>query len=70
MEKNKNQFTINLNDALKRQIIILADAYQRKPADLLRLLVTPAIINAYADLQRLEHPTNAQPMQPAIFKEV
>lgn len=67
--KNNNSFTINLNDDLKNAVLKIADAYQRKPAELLRLLITPAIINEYAKIQSVTHPENAQPLTKAIFKK-
>ena len=65
--KNNNQFTINLNDDLKIQVLKIAELYQRKPAELLRLLLTPAIINEYAKIQRVVHPENAQPLTEAKY---
>lgn len=67
--KNDNQFTINLNDEYKAQIMKLAEIHQRKPAELLRLLLQPVIISEYAKIQAMQHPINAQPLQQAIFKK-
>lgn len=67
MAKNNNSFTINLNDDLKNQVLKIAEIYQRKPAELLRLLLAPAIINEYAKIQRAIHPENAQPIQEAKY---
>lgn len=68
-KKNNNAITINVNDDIKKEIEILASYYQRKPADLLRLLLTPVIINEYAKIQRIAHLENMQPLEPAIFKQ-
>ena len=66
-QKNNNSFTINLNDDLKNELLKVAEIYQRKPAELLRLLVTPAIINEYAKIQRNLFKENAQPIQEAKY---
>lgn len=68
--KNNNAITINLNDELKKELEYIAEYYQRKTAELLRLLITPIIINEYATIQLKQHPENAQPMERATFKEV
>ena len=46
-KKLNNQYTINMDDEYKKLIDILADSYQRKPAELLRLLLIPALHNEY-----------------------
>lgn len=66
--KNDNAITINLNDNLIALIDKLAAYYQRKPAELLRLLITPVLIDEYAKIQKLIHTENAQPLEKAIFK--
>ena len=68
-KKNNNAITINVNDDIKKEIEILASYYQRKPADLLRLLLTPVIINEYAKIQKIAHPENNAPISIAIFKQ-
>lgn len=67
--KNKNAITINVNDDYKKLIDLLASYHQRKTAEYLRLILQPLLINEYAKIQLAEHPTNAQPMQQAIFKK-
>lgn len=67
--KNNNQITINLNDALMDQIEKLSIYHQRKKAELLRLIITPGIIAAYAEMQRDIHPDNKATLQRAIFKK-
>ena len=64
MEKLKNQITINLNDESAALVQKLADIYQRKPAELVRLLVVPQLSNLWAEVQRQEHPENRAPFQP------
>lgn len=68
-QKNNNSITINVNDDLKNEIDYIARYYQRKPAELLRLLLTPVIINEYAKIMLLKHDENRQPMTKAIFKQ-
>ena len=65
--KNDNKYTINLNDDYKRLISLLSDYYQRKPADLLRVLIIPALHNAYAQMQRDQHDDNRQPLTQAHY---
>lgn len=52
MNKNKlnNQYTINFDDDYKKLIDLLSDAYNRKPAELLRLLLIPVLHNEYIKL--------------------
>lgn len=59
-ESNKlqNQFCVNVDDATAQQIIKIAEYYQRKPAELLRLLLAPVLRNEWAKIQRQEHPEN------------
>lgn len=56
--KLQNQFTINTDDETAQQILKIAEYYQRKPAELLRLLLAPALRNLWANIQRQEHPEN------------
>ncbi|MBR1984579.1 MAG: hypothetical protein IKA31_02460 [Clostridia bacterium] len=67
--KLNNQYTINVNDDIKELIEKIASYYQRKPADLLRLLLVPVIINEYAKIQKIAHPENSDAMTIAIFKQ-
>lgn len=56
MEKLKNQYTINFNDDYKKIIDALASAYNRKPAEMLRLLLIPALHDAYASIELHNNP--------------
>lgn len=67
-EKNNNAITINLNDDIFAQLKSVAIYHQRKPAEMLRLLLTPIIIEEYASIMLEKHIENKQPMQEAIFK--
>lgn len=71
MNKSKltKQFTINFDDATSNLINKLADINQRKPAEYLRLLLLPVLLDEYAKTQLIQHSENAQPIQPAIFKK-
>lgn len=62
MEKLKNQFTINLDDETAQAVESLARITQRKPAELLRLLVVPQV---FAKLS--EAATIKTEMTPAHF---
>ena len=68
MLKNDNAITINLNDNLIDMIDKIASYHQRKPAELLRLLLTPVLINEYTKIQSAIHPENNEPIKQAIFK--
>lgn len=57
-EKLKNQYCINLDDATAQQVEKIAEYYQRKPAELLRLLLAPVLRNEWAAIQREQHPEN------------
>ena len=67
-KKNNNAITININDDLKKEIEIIAAHHQRKIADMIRVLLTPVIINEYAKIQKKAHPENNTVMTEAIFK--
>lgn len=67
MEKLKNQFTINLDEGAAALVQKLAEIYQRKPAELLRLLLLPQLCNEWAKVQRIEHPENRQPFTPVRY---
>ena len=57
-KKLTKQFCINLDDATAQQVEQIAEYYQRKPAELLRLLLAPVLRNEWAAIQRAEHPEN------------
>ena len=72
MEKNNKQldqsYTINLTSEQAEMIEKIAEHEQRKPRELLRLLVVPCLRAKWVEMQREEHPQNKEPMQQAIFK--
>lgn len=57
--KLTKQFTINTDEETAKQIKTIAEYYQRKPAELLRLILAPALRNEWANIQRAEHPENS-----------
>ena len=63
-----NSYTINTDDQTAALIEAIAEHEQRKPRELLRLLLIPALRQRWAEIQRQEHPENTEPMQQAIFK--
>lgn len=73
METNKKQldniYSIRLDDETSAQLEKLAKLYQRKPSELIRLLLVPTLIKEYAKLQFLDHKENQEPMQQAIFHQ-
>lgn len=68
--KNNNAITINVNDDLRAMIDKLAQHYQRKIADYIRVILTPVLIEQYAKMQRATHTENAQPLTIATFKKL
>ena len=67
-KKLTNTYTINTDDNTAALIEAIAEHEQRKPRELLRLLLIPALRQRWAEIQRAEHPENTEPMQQAIFK--
>ena len=63
-----NSYTINTDDQTAALIEAIAEHEQRKPRELLRLLLIPALRQRWAEIQRQEHPENSEPMQEAIFR--
>lgn len=63
-----NSYTVNLTDEQAQLLEKIAEHEQRKPRELLRLLLVPALRSAWVQLQREEHQENTQPIQQAIFK--
>lgn len=68
-KKLTNQYNVNVDDDTSALIERIAEHEQRKPAELLRLLLTPVIINEYAKIMLLKHDENRQPMTQAVFKQ-
>ena len=66
-KKLTNTYTINTDDGTAALIEAIAEHEQRKPRELLRLLLIPALRQRWAEIQRQEHPENIEPMTPARF---
>ena len=66
-KKLTNTYTINTDDNTATLIEAIAEHEQRKPRELLRLLLIPALRQRWAEIQRQEHPENTEPMSAAIF---
>lgn len=64
-KKLNNQYTINFDEDYKKLIDTLADAYQRKPAELLRLLLIPILHDKYINLLK----DNKALLQAASFEK-
>ena len=67
MAKLKNTYSINLDDETAEMLENLARLTQRKPRELLRLLVVPQVFKAWADYNRERYPENREPPKPAVF---
>ena len=66
--KLNNQYTINVNDDIKELIEKIASYYNRKPCELLRMLVIPQLHNEYAKMMRISHTENTEPLKQATFR--
>lgn len=69
MAKYINQFTVNLTDEDAQRLNYLAKVKQRKPAELLRLILSPAILNEFIKQQREEQGNQEQEFTPAHFNK-
>ena len=61
-------YTINVDKEMAQMIEKIAEHEQRKPRELLRLLLVPTLRQKWCEIHREEHQENAQPMSAAIFK--
>lgn len=57
-KKLNNQYNINVDDDTSALIERIAEHEQRKPAELLRLLLIPALRKKWVEIQTQEHPEN------------
>lgn len=67
-KKLSNQYNINVDDDTSALIERIAEHEQRKPAELLRLMLIPQLRQKWAEIQTQEHPENAEPIKQAIFR--
>ena len=72
MKINKDQldksYTINLTNEQAEMLEKIAEHEERKPRELLRLLLKPILTQKWVEMQREEHPQNQEPICKAIFK--
>ena len=69
MSKLSNSYTINFDEDYSKLIEELAQAYQRKPRELLRLLLVPIIHDKYAELEQMKQGENPNTWAKAIYKK-
>ena len=67
-KKLTNTYTVNTDDNTAALIEAIAEHEQRKPRELLRLLLNPALRQRWAEIQRQEHPENQTAPVVATFK--
>ena len=68
MGKNRNPYTVNLDDETAQRLEYIANARDRKPRELLRLLLAPVILAEFVKQQQEEHPENKQAPEVAKLK--
>ena len=61
-------YSVNVDEETAQLIEKIAELEQRKPRELLRLLLKPALINRYAEIQKQEHQENNEPPTVAKFQ--
>lgn len=66
-EKLTRHYCVSIDEDNGRMLEAIAELYQRKPAELLRLLVLKPLRDEWAKVQREEHPENKEQPQPARF---
>lgn len=67
-KKLDNIYTINVDENTAKMIEKIAEHEERKPRELLRLLLKPILTQKWCEIQREEHPQNQEPIYKAIFK--
>lgn len=68
MAKLDNNYTLHLDTETSDLIEKLASYYNRKPCELLRLILVPQLIQEWAKVQAQEHPENQGKIEKAIFR--
>jgi hypothetical protein len=61
-------YSVNVDEDTAKMIEVIAEQEQRKPRELLRLLLKPALLNKWAEIQRQEHPENQAAPTVAKFQ--
>ena len=69
MAKLDNSYTINFDEDYSKLIEELAQAYQRKPRELLRLLLVPILHDKYMELKQLQNKETPTPWSKAFYKK-
>lgn len=69
--KTTNKLSVNIcvrvDQETSQMIERLAKYYNRKPADLVRLVLVPALCNQWARMEQEQHQENKEPLQVAKF---
>lgn len=68
MAKLDNNYTLHLDTDTSNLIEKLAQYYNRKPCELLRLILVPQLIQEWAKVQATEHQENQTKLEQARFK--
>lgn len=68
MAKLDNNYTLHLDTETSDLIEKLALYYNRKPCELLRLILVPQLIQEWARVQSQEHQENQGKIEKAIFR--
>lgn len=68
MAKLDNNYTLHLDTETSDLIEKLASYYNRKPCELLRLILVPQLIQEWAKVQAQEHQENQDKIEKAIFR--
>lgn len=67
MAKLTSNFTINTDEQIAQMIQELAQDKQRKPCEMLRLLLIPVIVEEWEKLQAKKHQTSTGEIKKAVF---
>ena len=67
MAKLTSNFTINTDEEIAQMIQELAQDKQRKPCEMLRLLLIPVIVEEWEKLQARKQPTPKGEIKKAVF---
>ena len=67
--KKMVNYTIHVDENTANQINKLADYFQRKPAEFLRVILAPRLVELWAVMEREQHTENQEPPHLARFKK-
>jgi len=68
-EKLTRNITLHLDEPTAQQVETLAEYYNRKPAEFLRLILAPTLRQYWAEMERNEHAENRQEPTLATFRK-